>query len=146
MMTSCSQLSDRRCRGLSMLVAMLLPFNITRTDHAPIQALRNLQWRRARLVKSCLSEYRGKKLVTVATATAVGAPTLHRFGYPRNYFFTPRTASFAALATRNLTTVLAGILIFCCVFGLKPVRAFLFCFSSLPKPGKTNSPFFLVAL
>jgi type IV secretory pathway TrbD component len=30
-----------------------------------------------------------------------------------NYFFIPRTASFAALATRNLTTVLAGILIFC---------------------------------
>ncbi len=37
-----------------------------------------------------------------------------------DYFFTPKTASFAALATRNLTTVFAGILIFCCVFGLKP--------------------------
>ena len=59
-----------------------------------------------------------------------------------DYFFNPKTASFAALATRYLTTVLAGILIFCCVFGLKPVRAFLFCFTSLPKPGKTNSPFF----
>src|SRR6201998_4267286 len=63
-----------------------------------------------------------------------------------DYFFTPRTASVAALATRNLTTVLAGILIFCCVLGLKPVRAFLFCFTSLPKPGKTNSPFFLISL
>src|SRR5271166_4321641 len=63
-----------------------------------------------------------------------------------DYFFTPKTASFAALAIRNLTTVLAGILIFCCVFGLKPVRAFLFCFTSLPKPGKTNSPFFLISL
>src|SRR5467141_2474782 len=63
-----------------------------------------------------------------------------------DYFFTPKTASFAALATRNLTTVLAGILIFCCVFGLKPERAFLFCFTSLPKPGKTNSPFFLIDL
>jgi len=52
----------------------------------------------------------------------------------------------ATLATRNLTTLLAGILIFCCVLGLKPVRAFLFCFSSLPKPGRTNSPFFLVSL
>jgi hypothetical protein len=30
-----------------------------------------------------------------------------------DYFFAPRIASFAALATRNLTTVLAGILIFC---------------------------------
>jgi len=63
-----------------------------------------------------------------------------------DYFFTPRTASFAALATRNLTTVLAGILIFCCVLGLNPVRAFLFCFTSLPKPGRTNSPFFLISL
>ena len=63
-----------------------------------------------------------------------------------DYFFTPKTASFAALATRNLTTVFAGILIFCCVFGLKPVPAFLFCFTSLPKPGKTNSPFFLISL
>ena len=64
-------------------------------------------------------------------------------GKALDYFFTPKTASFATLATRNLTTVLAGILILCCVFGLKPVRAFLFCFTSLPKPGKTNSPFFL---
>src|SRR5208283_1879499 len=63
-----------------------------------------------------------------------------------DYFLTPRTASFAALATRNLTTVLAGILIFCCVLGLKPLRAFLFCFTSLPKPGRTNSPFFLISL
>jgi hypothetical protein len=32
------------------------------------------------------------------------------------------------------------------IFGLKPVRAFLFCFISLQKPGKTNSPFFLISL
>jgi hypothetical protein len=63
-----------------------------------------------------------------------------------NYFFTPRTVSFATLATRNLSTVLAGILIFCCVLGLKPVRAFLFCLTSLPKPGRTNSPVFLIVL
>jgi len=30
-------------------------------------------------------------------------------------FFAPRMASFAALAARNLTIVLAGILIFCCL-------------------------------
>jgi hypothetical protein len=64
----------------------------------------------------------------------------------QNYFFAPRTASFAALATRNLTTVLAGILIFSCVLGLKPIRAFLFCFTNFPKPGRTNSPFFLISL
>jgi hypothetical protein len=55
-----------------------------------------------------------------------------------DYFFTPKTPSFAALATRNLTTVLAGILIFCCVFGLKPVRAFLFCFTSFAKTGQNK--------
>ena len=63
-----------------------------------------------------------------------------------NYFFTPRTVSFATLATRNFSTILAGILIFCCVLGFKPIRAFLFCFTSFPKPGKTNSPFFLISL
>ncbi len=30
---------------------------------------------------------------------------------------------------------------FCCVLGLKPVRAFLFCFTSFPKPGQDKSPF-----
>src|SRR5262249_53244364 len=54
--------------------------------------------------------------------------------------------SFATLATRNLSVVLAGILIFCCVLGLKPARAFLFYFPSLPKPGRTNSPVFFVVL
>ena len=57
----------------------------------------------------------------------------------RDYFFTTRTVSFATLATRNFSTVLAGILMFCCVLGFKPMRAFLFCFTSLPKPGRTNS-------
>jgi hypothetical protein len=37
------------------------------------------------------------------------------------YFFTPRTASFAAFATRNFSTVLAGILIFC-MKSLRPLR------------------------
>src|SRR6516164_4890399 len=71
-----------------------------------------------------------------------------RFGWERtkDYFFTPRIASLAALPTRNFTTVFAGILIFCCVFGFRPIRAFLFCFTNLPKPGRTNSPSFLVAL
>jgi hypothetical protein len=41
-----------------------------------------------------------------------------------DYFFIPKTRAFAALATRNLTTVLAEILIFCCVLGLNPGRAF----------------------
>ena len=61
----------------------------------------------------------------------------------RAYFFTPRIASFATLKTRNLITVLAGNLIFCFVEGLIPVRAFLFCFTSFPNPGTTNSPSFL---
>ena len=57
------------------------------------------------------------------------------------YFFAPRIASFAALATRNLTTVLAGILIFCCVLGLMPVRAFLLL-HQLAKAGQNKFAFF----
>jgi hypothetical protein len=41
-------------------------------------------------------------------------------------------ASFGAFATQNLTAVLAEILIFSSVFGLMPIRAFLFCFASFP--------------
>src|SRR5215510_11686696 len=60
------------------------------------------------------------------------------------YFFAgaPRTASLAALATRNFRTVFAGILISSPVAGFLPIRAFLFCFTSLPRPGIANSPFF----
>jgi hypothetical protein len=39
------------------------------------------------------------------------------------YFFAPKMASFAALATRNLTTRLAAILICSPVAGLRPMRA-----------------------
>jgi hypothetical protein len=41
-----------------------------------------------------------------------------------NYLSNPRTATFA---TRNLSTVLAGILIFFRLLGFKPVRTSLFC-------------------
>jgi len=63
---------------------------------------------------------------------------------PRRGYLAPRTASLAALATRNFTTVLAGMLIFSPVFGLTPTRAFLRCFTSLPMPGMVNSPVFFV--
>ena len=59
----------------------------------------------------------------------------------RDYFF-PRMASFAAFAILNLTTRLAGILIASPVWGLRPVLAFLFLRTSIPKPGSLN-PFLL---
>ena len=34
-----------------------------------------------------------------------------------------QNSALCGLATRNLRTILAGILIFCCVFGSEPVRA-----------------------
>ena len=52
---------------------------------------------------------------------------------------------FAALATRNFTTVLAGILMASPVAGLRAMRAGRFTFTSLPKPGRTNSPTVLTA-
>jgi hypothetical protein len=61
---------------------------------------------------------------------AIGLDSTKRFGSPwlkfLDYFFNPKKPRPLRPSTRNLTTVLAGILIFCCVFGLKPVRAFLF--------------------
>src|SRR6516164_7605789 len=51
----------------------------------------------------------------------------------RDYFFTPRTASFVALATRNLTPVLAGILVFLLRLGVESRPRFSFLFHQLPK-------------
>src|SRR5271156_5329568 len=53
--------------------------------------------------------------------------------------------SLAALATRNLTTVLALILMVSPVWGLRPMRAFRSAFTNRPSPGMTNTPFFFVS-
>ena len=50
----------------------------------------------------------------------------------------PRMASFAALATRNFTTRLAGILMASPVAGFRPIRALRFTNTSLPNPGMVN--------
>src|SRR5687768_13793860 len=63
-----------------------------------------------------------------------------------DYFLLGATASLQTLATRNLTTVLAGILIFSFVLGLTPTRALRWAFTNLPTPGNTNWPFFFVSL
>src|SRR5207302_3702123 len=55
----------------------------------------------------------------------------------RNYFV-PRIASFAALATRNLTTRFAAILMVSPVAGLRPMRALRFTNTSLPRPGSVK--------
>src|SRR6185437_13442281 len=63
-----------------------------------------------------------------------------------HYFFEGAIASLADLATRNLTTVLALILMAWPVCGLRPMRAFRSAFTSRPMPGMTKTPFFLVSL
>ena len=55
-------------------------------------------------------------------------------------------ASLAALATRNFTTVFALIWIGSPVCGLRPMRALRCAFTKRPRPGTTNTPFFLVSL
>ena len=53
--------------------------------------------------------------------------------------------SFTALATRNFTTFLAGILIASPVAGLRPMRALRSTRTRRPTPGKTATPLFLVS-
>src|SRR5271165_7681395 len=68
------------------------------------------------------------------------------FGLFSGYFFFGGTiASFTALATRNFTTFLAGILIASPVAGLRPTRALRSTRTRRPIPGITNMPFFLVS-
>src|SRR5919201_3445534 len=61
-------------------------------------------------------------------------------------YFLGAMASLVALATRNFTTVLAGILIGSPVCGFLPIRALRFDFTRRPSPGITNMPLFLVSL
>src|ERR1700733_5046867 len=65
---------------------------------------------------------------------------------PEYYFLGGAITSFAALATRNLTTVLALILMASPVCGLRPMRAFRSAFTRRPMPGMMKTPFFLVSL
>src|SRR5579872_4561415 len=67
-------------------------------------------------------------------------PSLIRapFGVNVGYYFAPRIASLAALATRNLTTRLAAILMVSPVAGLRPMRALRFTNTNLPKPGSVK--------
>src|SRR5580700_5925765 len=62
----------------------------------------------------------------------------------QNYFL-GAIASFAALATRNFTTVFALIWMGSPVCGLRPMRALRCAFTRRPRPGTTNTPFFLVS-
>jgi len=59
----------------------------------------------------------------------------------RNYFLPGTIASFATLATRIFTTVLAGILMGSPVAGLRPIRAFLLTKASFPIPRRKGSAF-----
>ena len=52
-----------------------------------------------------------------------------------SYFFVPRIASFAVLATRNFITLFAGILMLSPVAGSRPILALRLCRTSLPMPG-----------
>src|SRR5438128_10676445 len=78
---------------------------------------------------------------------AIKKPALGRLFYQNqeNYFL-GAIASFAALATRNFTTVLALIWIGSPVCGLRPMRALRCAFTRRPRPGTTNTPFFFVSL
>src|SRR5437870_9329509 len=62
--------------------------------------------------------------------------------YPATAFLDfGRMASFTALATRNFTTFLAGILICSPVAGFRPILALRSTRTSLPRPGTMNTPF-----
>src|SRR6185369_45401 len=66
---------------------------------------------------------------------------------PKNQnYFLGAIASLVALATRNFTTVLALIWMGSPVCGLRPMRALRCAFTKRPRPGTTNTPFFLVSL
>src|SRR5712692_2618305 len=62
-----------------------------------------------------------------------------------HFFLGGTMESFTALAMRNFTTFLAGILIASPVAGLRPMRALRSTRTRRPIPGITNIPLFLVS-
>src|SRR5438552_17026001 len=62
------------------------------------------------------------------------------------FFLGGTTASLNALAKRNLTTVLAGILMASLVCGLRPMRSLRWALTALPRPVITNMPLDSVCL
>src|SRR5262245_14509784 len=85
-------------------------------------------------------DYKSSHILEEAPASKI--TTSRREGY--FLAFGGTMESFAALATRNLTTVLAGILIASPVAGLRPMRALRLALTSLPIPGKVKAPAFFV--
>src|ERR1051325_4243326 len=74
-----------------------------------------------------------------------GFSILRRRGDQAFGFFGGTMESFAAFATRNFTTFLAGILIDSPVRGLRPVRALRSTRTRRPRPGSTKTPFFFTS-
>jgi hypothetical protein len=57
--------------------------------------------------------------------------------------FYPQKRVLCGLSDSEFDDSLSGILSFCCVLGLKPVRAFLFCFTNFPKTRQEEFPVLL---
>jgi hypothetical protein len=87
-----------------------------------------------RIAFSCSCSASILSLRSAAARSCFGDKVVMFIREPSSYLV-PRIASFAALATRNLTTRLAGILIAAPVAGLRPMRALRLTSTSLPRPG-----------
>src|SRR5690242_18542139 len=97
------------------------------SDWLGLQSLRSLQF--------CADRKHSRKHRAVAAVQTAVA-----------FLVLPGTiASFTALATRNFTTFLAGMLICWPVAGLRPILAFRSTRTSLPRPGTTKTPVFLTS-
>src|SRR5258708_38698712 len=70
-----------------------------------------------------------------------GAPKIQSACGKSENYFAPRIASFAAFATWNFTTRLAGIEMVSPVAGLRPMRAARFFNFNLPRPGRVEGFF-----
>ena len=97
---------------------------------------RKASWRRPQFGRG-LNRFRHVKTKNPAPAEWPRGVFFSRVLAPLAYFFFGGTiASFTALATRNFTTFLAGILIASPVAGLRPMRALRSTRTSRPMPGR----------
>src|SRR5271168_3367029 len=89
---------------------------------------------------------RGKQKRPARKADLFLIPTFADKSPRQLHYFFGAIASFAAFATRNFTTVFALMAMGSPVCGLRPMRALRCAFTSRPRPGITNTPFFFVSL
>ena len=117
------------------------------TANAFVEELAGVSWHRFAFGETANRAYQHgfQKKLTHTRMSLPGRP--HTASWlPARLLLYPQNRVFCRLGDSEFDDGLGWNLDLLPRLRIKAERAFLFCFTSLPNPGKTNSPFFLIAL